>query len=253
MTARRAYATGSVGTSTCPAARSMSRRRSWVGMRTALRCLHLRPLRAATTESASAAPNLRSSARSATGGCWHEPALLGPHDNVGRLEWWLRRIDRGGRVLAPGQPDQPLQIIDARDLARWLLDSALRDRGGIFNVVSRRGHATMGSLLTACQAAAGSTAELIWTSPAVIEAAGISGWSDLPLWIPPGHEYSGLHGADVERAYHAGLTCRSVEETVADTWMWMQSIAGGKPRPSESLGLSAEKEAAVLGTAPTQN
>jgi nucleoside-diphosphate-sugar epimerase len=64
----------------------------------------------------------------------------------------------GGEILAPGPPDSPLQYIDARDLAAFVLDAAVARRGGPYNVVSRRGHATMGSLLEACRTIAGADA-----------------------------------------------------------------------------------------------
>src|SRR6201996_8401414 len=69
--------------------------------------------------------------------------ILGPHEDVGRLPWWLARMARGGDVLAPGPPERPLQLIDARDLARFVLDAAQAGRRGAFNNVSRRGDATI--------------------------------------------------------------------------------------------------------------
>ena len=99
--------------------------------------------------------------------------ILGPYELVGRMPWWLRRIERGGDVLAPGPRDMPIQYIDCRDLATWLLHAADDGISGTFNAVSKPGHATMASLLNAAVAATGSRANLIWVQPAVIEAAGI--------------------------------------------------------------------------------
>lgn len=175
--------------------------------------------------------------------------VLGPHEDVGRLPWWLARMAAGGEVLAPGPRDLPLQLVDARDLARFVLDAATAGHGGPFNVVSRRGHATMGSLLEACRAAAGAPGvRLRWVDPAAIVAAGIAPWTELPVWIPPGHEYAGLHAANVERAHAAGLRCRPVEETVADTWAWLASLDGPPPlrRDLPPPGLDRERERAVL-------
>src|SRR6266702_6451584 len=69
--------------------------------------------------------------------------ILGPYELVGRMPWWLRRIERGGDVLAPGPRDMPIQYIDCRDLAAWLLHAAGARISGAFNAVSRPGHATM--------------------------------------------------------------------------------------------------------------
>lgn len=177
--------------------------------------------------------------------------ILGPGEDIGRLPWWLRRVARGGRVLAPGPADLPLQYVDVRDLASWLLDTGAAGTGGAYNVVSRPGHTTMGELLDACVAATGaSTAELCWVDPEPILAAGVEPWNDLPIWIPPGHEYRWLHECDVTRAHAAGLRCRPVERTVADTWRWLGDAGdvppfAGKPgRPP--VGLSLEREADLL-------
>jgi len=171
--------------------------------------------------------------------------ILGPYELVGRMPWWLRRIERGGDVLAPGPCDLPLQYIDCRDLAAWMLHAAERGIAGAFNTVSRPGHATMESLLTAAVAATGSDARLVWVDPAVIEAAGIAAWTELPIWAPPDGEAAGLHNGDVSAIYAAGLTCRPVTETVTDTWRWLQ--AEGDPptragRPQHGLDPDRERE-----------
>ncbi len=175
--------------------------------------------------------------------------ILGPHEDVGRLPWWLSRMARGGEVLCPGPADLPLQFIDARDLARFALDAASAGQHGAFNVVSRRGHATMGSLLAACRAVAGAPGtELRWLPPDVVTGAGIEPWTELPVWIPPDHEYAAMHDASVERAHGAGLRCRPVEDTVSDTWRWMQTLEGPAPLRDglEPPGLDPARERAVL-------
>jgi len=174
--------------------------------------------------------------------------IVGPHEDVGRLPWWLLRLHRGGRVLAPGHPDQPLQLIDARDLARWLLDAWRTGHRRAFNVVSRSGHATMGSVLEACRTVARSDAELVWVPAERLLEAGIEPWTELPLWLAPDSDDTGLHFGDVERAYTTGLEPRSIQSTVADTWAWLLSR---NLRPTQRpdrppVGLSAERERAVL-------
>jgi 2'-hydroxyisoflavone reductase len=173
--------------------------------------------------------------------------ILGPYENVGRMPWWLRRIERGGPVLAPGTPGRPLQYVDARDLAQWMLGAAEREVGGAFNAVGRSGHCTMGELLDAAVRVTGSDAELRWASPEVIEEAGISPWIELPIWLPDDDENGGLHDGDVSAAYKEGLTCRPVLETVADTWAWLQAEGDPEPRPGRPrLGLDPAKEEQAL-------
>ncbi|MFD4132611.1 NAD-dependent epimerase/dehydratase family protein [Streptomyces goshikiensis] len=175
--------------------------------------------------------------------------ILGPYENVGRLPWWLNRAARGGPMLAPGPRDFPLQYIDVRDLAAWTLDAAAAGLGGPYNVVSPAGHATMAGFLEACVATTGGGAELRWTAPAVLLEAGVEPWTELPVWTGPGEPHDFMCGADVTKALAAGLTCRPVARTVADTWAWLRSLDGVAPQRSDrpAPGLGAEREAALLG------
>ncbi len=177
--------------------------------------------------------------------------ILGPYEVVGRLPWWLDRIDAGGRVAAPGPPDRPLQYVDGRDLAGWMLRGAEEGLAGTFNSVSAPGHATIGELLEACVAATGSDADLVWLSPEEIEAAEVSGWTSLPIWVPVTGELAALHDGDAGAALAAGLSCRPVLDTVLDTWAWIR--AEGMPTSPSGragvIGLSDEQEARLLALA----
>jgi nucleoside-diphosphate-sugar epimerase len=174
-------------------------------------------------------------------------AVLGPYENVGRLPFWLNRIAAGGRVPCPGPVERPLQYIDARDIAVWVLDAAGRGVAGAFNTVSKPGHTTIGALLEECHRVTGSDAELVWVTPETVVAAEVAPWTELPIWLPPTGELIGLHDSDVSAAYAAGLTCRPMPDTVADTWSWLQSE--GTPTPANSragTGMDAAAEARLL-------
>ncbi|MFI1991938.1 NAD-dependent epimerase/dehydratase family protein [Actinoplanes sp. NPDC020271] len=172
--------------------------------------------------------------------------ILGPHEDVGRLPWWLNRLHRGGPTVAPGPRDLPLQYVDVRDLAGFILANV--GTAGPVNVVSPAGHTTMGQLLDAANAVTGGRAELRWTAPETILAAGVQPWTDLPIWFPPGAEHDFMHGGDVSRALGAGLRCRPVEETVADTWGWLSGLGGAVPQRADrpAVGLDPEVEAKLL-------
>ncbi len=130
-----------------------------------------------------------------------------------------------------------------------MLARADQSRGGTFNTVSQPGHATMASLLSAARRVTGSDAELVWTPPEAIAAAGIEAWTELPIWLPPTGEAAGLHAGDVSRAQAAGLRCRPVDETVADTWRWLQAKGDPEPRPGRPApGLDPVKEERLLAT-----
>ena len=172
--------------------------------------------------------------------------IVGPHENIGRLPWWLRRLADGGEVLAPGPPDATLQLIDARDLAGWMLDMAEAARGGTFNAIAPPGSATWGELLAAAAEVTGGGAELVWADPAFVEAELQEPWDALPLWPIP--SLPGLYGMSGQAAADAGLSPRPLRETVEDTWAWL--AAGGELADWRSelrvKGLSAEEERALL-------
>lgn len=174
--------------------------------------------------------------------------VIGPYEQVGRLPWWLERIARGGEVVAPGPPDRPLQYVDGRDLAAWMLDRAQAGAGGTFDAVSLPGHTSTEALLRACVAATGADAQLVWVPPEALADEGVTGWVDLPIWVPPTGELAGLHESDTRAAYKAGLRCRPVEDTVADTWTWLQ--AEGRPESAypqrQPAGLDASTEQRLL-------
>jgi nucleoside-diphosphate-sugar epimerase len=174
--------------------------------------------------------------------------IVGPHDNIFRLPWWVRRIAEGGAVPAPGDPARPLQVIDARDLAHWLVRLAENRTSGAFNGTGPVGQTTMGELLQSAVQATGSGATLHWIPDERLERAGVEPWTELPLWLPARH--LGTWNIGTERARSAGLVTRPVAETVADTWNWLQ--AGGEAeldgwraehRPPK---MSAEREAALI-------
>ncbi|WP_330865904.1 NAD-dependent epimerase/dehydratase family protein [Nocardioides sp.] len=164
--------------------------------------------------------------------------ILGPYENVGRLPFWLTRIARGGRVPAPGPHGRPLQLIDARDLAAWVLDH--RPTGEL-NTVSVPGHTTIGEVLEECVRVTGADAELVWLTPEVIEVSGVQPWTELPIWTPPTGELAALHDCDVSAAYAAGLVCRPAIETVADTWAWLERE--GVPDPATTRAGTGMDEA----------
>ncbi|GAA0921481.1 NAD-dependent epimerase/dehydratase family protein [Nonomuraea longicatena] len=169
--------------------------------------------------------------------------IVGPYEYVGRIPWWLRRLARGGRVLAPGTPDQAIQPIDVRDVATFALDTAEEHRTGSFNLAAPIGSATFGGFLGACRQAVGSDAHLEWVEHDFLIHHKVREWVELPLWRP----YAGTWALDAERARTAGLTCRPLATSVADTWTWLTGTGQlvDHERAAE-LGIAAEREAELL-------
>ena len=179
--------------------------------------------------------------------------ILGPHENVGRLPWWLDRIARGGEVLAPGSPGTAMQLVDARDVAAFLLDSAADGRGGTYNVTGPRGNATMGGWLHDCVAVTGSDAELTWVDDETLLAHDVQPWTELPLWMPRGQDGDHVWDADTGAAQAAGLRCRPVTETVRDTWAWLRAGGRAPEQPPHAHltrhGIAPDKERRILAAA----
>jgi 2'-hydroxyisoflavone reductase len=168
--------------------------------------------------------------------------ILGPHEYIGRLPWWLRRIAQGCTVLAPGDPARPIQPADVRDVAAFAIVAA-GGLTGAFNVTAPQGHATYGSLLTACQQATGSDADFTWASDEFLLGHGVRQWTEIPLW----RVYPGTWNVSSARARAAGLTCRPIHDTVTGTWKWM-SAAGTtiSHHRQAAIGLDAARERDLL-------
>jgi 2'-hydroxyisoflavone reductase len=167
------------------------------------------------------------------------PGLIsGPHDPTDRFPYWPRRIARGGRVLAPGDPGDLTQVIDARDLAAFLLDGIHRDRRGVFNLTGAA--RPFGILLDLCRTAAYSDADLTWVPTGDLVAAGVDPGTGIPLWVgEPGYE--AFNNVDSSRAVGAGLSCRQLTETIRDTLAW--DLGRGGP---EQPGLDPAEEQRLL-------
>jgi 2'-hydroxyisoflavone reductase len=167
--------------------------------------------------------------------------ITGPHDPTDRFAYWPRRLARGGKILAPGDPGDLVQFIDARDLAAWIADGVHYGRHGVFNLVGDP--MPIAEFLQACRAATFSDAELAWVSSGRLLAAGASPWMGVPMWIGDQALAGGINDVDNARAVAAGLILRPVTETIRDTLAW--DIARGGPEPSKE-GLTAEEEERLL-------
>jgi 2'-hydroxyisoflavone reductase len=189
----------------------------------------------------------------AAGACVVRPGLIaGPHDPTGRLTWWVHRLSRGGEVLAPGDPDAPVQVIDARDLAAFMLSLAQRGAAGAFNatgpVSPPEPPLTMRGLLETARELLNPQAALTWVDEPFLLEHGVQPWIDLPLWLD--HANAGLATARLARARAAGLACRPLAHTLRDIAAWAFAEAGpagtaaGPARPP--VGLDPPRVAALL-------
>ena len=173
--------------------------------------------------------------------------IVGPHDPVHRLGWWLERIAAGGRVVVPRDGwDQPIALVDARDLAGWLVSAVEQGVSGAVTTTGPAGMTTLGGLLETCREVTGGDAEWVPVPDAELIAAGVEEWVHLPLWLPAEVARTAWD-VDTTRARELRLPSRPVRESVADTWAWLQASGRPTPAPGRELpGLPPELEAGLL-------
>ena len=154
--------------------------------------------------------------------------IVGPHDPTGRFTYWPHRLARGGEVLAPGPPDRPVQFVDVRDLAAWIVDASEQRLTGAFNATSEP--------YAFADVVAG--ADVTWVDDDFLLERDVGEWMELPLWIAstPGQER--FHEADTTKAHGAGLRHRPLAETIDATLAEAGTVDG--------VGLAAEREAELL-------
>jgi len=168
--------------------------------------------------------------------------IVGPLDGSDRFTYWPLRVEKGGEVLAPGTPGDPIQVIDVRDLGEWLVLLAEQGTMGVFNAVGLDRELPWGEVLETCKSATKSDATFTWVPADFVQKQEGVG---LPIWIPSAGEYAGFHKRSNAAAMRAGLKFRTLEDTVKATLAWF------KTQPAERqaalrAGLAPEREAEVL-------
>ncbi|MFY9577970.1 MAG: NAD-dependent epimerase/dehydratase family protein [Gaiellaceae bacterium] len=166
--------------------------------------------------------------------------IVGPHDPTDRFTYWPRRIQAGGHVLAPGDPGDPVQFVDVRDLGDWIVRATESGLSGIYNATGEV--MTFQGLLDECLSVIRSDARLTWVPSDYLLGEGVEEWMGVPLWIAsPG--WQAANSVPVSKATAAGLTFRPLAETIADTLAW--DAQREWPR-ADGVGLSPEREQELL-------
>ena len=171
--------------------------------------------------------------------------IVGPDDETDRFTYWPVRLARGGEVLAPGDGSDPVQFIDARDLAEWTIRVAEARVLGVFNAIGPAQPLTMRAMLSEIAAGIQAEPRLTWVSADFLKAQKVSPWRDLPVWIPGQGDHAGFHRRDIRRALGAGLVFRPLPQTAADTLAWFKTLPQDRHAKLKA-GLSAEREATLL-------
>jgi 2'-hydroxyisoflavone reductase len=174
------------------------------------------------------------------------PSLIaGPGDESDRFTYWPVRLARGGEILAPGDGNDPVQFINVRDLAEWTIRVAEQRTTGVFNAGGPIQPITMHQMLVEIGQGIHVDPKIVWAPTSFLKANKVSSWSDMPVWVPGQGETFGVHRVDISRAIAAGLTCRSVSLTAADTLAWFRSLP---PERQSKLraGLTPKRESELL-------
>ena len=175
--------------------------------------------------------------------------IVGPLDVSDRFTYWPYRIDKGGEVLAPGDGKDPVQIIDARDIAEWTIRMAENRTYGTFNATGPTKPYTMSEMLDGIKKAIGSNATFTWVPSDFLEEQKVRPWSNMPVFMPDRSDNGAFSRRKIDKAIAAGLTFRPLAVTAKDTLAW------NKTRPEAELqalsegrraGISAQREAEVL-------
>jgi 2'-hydroxyisoflavone reductase len=167
--------------------------------------------------------------------------IVGPHDPSDRFTFYLRRAAGGGEMAAPGPPDAPLQVVDVRDLAAFMLGRIEAADSGVFGVVGPGERIVMRDVLETARDVAGADTTFTWMSEGFLDAVGEQAQQWFPMWEP---QFPGVHTYDPAKAVAAGLRCRPFAETVGDTLAWDKE----RGQPELRTGLSTEMERELLAT-----
>jgi 2'-hydroxyisoflavone reductase len=167
--------------------------------------------------------------------------IVGPHDPTDRFTYWPVRVARGGEVLAPGNPEQAVQIIDVRDIAEWTIRATEQRLTGPYNVTGPDHRLSLRTLLETCQRVSQCEANFTWVREKFLMEKGVAPFTDLPLWVPA--EMAGMEMVNCGKAMAAGLAMRPLTATIHDTLDWHAARPAGHPWRA---GLTPEREAELL-------
>lgn len=172
--------------------------------------------------------------------------IAGPGDPTDRFAYWPLRMARGGEMIAPGSPDDPMQFIDVRDLGAWIVTTIEQRTTGVFDAVGPD-VPRFGAVLDACKTAVGTDVRFTWIPDAWLDENDAGGWGNFPLHVPSAADDSGFGRVSAARAVAHGLRFRSPVETARDALAWYDAQPAER-RAQKRPGIDPEREAALLAT-----
>ncbi len=171
--------------------------------------------------------------------------VVGPEDGTDRFPYYAARAAKGGEMLAPGSGEDPIQFIDARDLAEFVVTMTEKGASGIYNATGPDYVLTMRRVIETLRTVVDNGLKLTWVDEVFLARNCVNPWMQMPLWIPLGSENASIHDGNVNKAIAAGLKFRPLEETLRDIVEWELSRPADAPR-DPAYGISLEREAELL-------
>jgi len=171
--------------------------------------------------------------------------IVGPNDRSDRWTYWPVRVRRGGEVLSPGTPDDPVQFIDTRDLGEWYVRLLENGVTGTFHATGPASRLSMAEMLYGLRATTAEKISFTWVPAEFLAEQGVQPWSHMPAWVPPVGEYAGFALVDCSKAQAAGLTFRPMAVTAFDTLKWWDELPEER-RAKPRAGLDPARESEVL-------
>lgn len=176
--------------------------------------------------------------------------IVGPRDTSGRFIYWPVRVSLGGTMLVPGDPADPIQLIDVRDLADWIIHCIEQRVMGVYNATGPAKPLSMDAMLHGIETGVAATTGFAWVSPSFLKTHGVSE-ERFPLYEPPVGDTAGFHRRSIARALAKGLTFRPIGDTAKATLDWYRALpaalqAGVAPqfvsKPGQPSWLEQEKD-----------
>ena len=180
--------------------------------------------------------------------------LIGPNDYTDRIPYWVHRVAKGGKVLVPGNENRRVQLIDNKDLSKWILKMMTANSCGTFNATGPDYPLTMKQFIDACLRVTGSDAEIVWADEEFLLEQKVAPWTEMPLWVPENAPLSpelekpwkGTFSINIDKAVKSGLTFRMLNESISDIYEWEKTRHISQDEWKSGMRAEREKELLTL-------
>jgi 2'-hydroxyisoflavone reductase len=174
-------------------------------------------------------------------------AISGPRDPSLSFHYWLSRLQRDHLIVAPGDGTEPVELVDVRDVANWVVANVEAHRAGPYDTCAQP--VSFATFLAECKKATGGKAQVVWVDRTFLEKQGVGAiHGNMPFWNPDNPEFEQVSSAKARRS---GWATRSLAVTARDAWRsYADRVSPLLPYPQHQWtydwGISEEHEAQIL-------